>query len=109
MDLLPQFGAVLTVFALLGATLWWLRRRGALQFKSSLPFRLPAKASKARGKILEHVDCLQLSATHSLSVVKMADRAILLGTSPNGFYLVESSSWKSLQDQLRPVAGEVDA
>jgi flagellar biogenesis protein FliO len=101
LDLLPQFAAVLVVFAVLGLTLWWLRKRGALQLNSKLPFRFPMKPSGRRGKILEHLDTLPLSSTHSLNVVKMADRVILVGTSPSGFYLVESSSWKSLQSQMQ--------
>lgn len=99
MDLLPQFCAVLAVFALLGLTLWWLRKRGALQLNSKLPFRLPKAPPGRRGKMLEYLDSLALSPTHSLNVVKMADRVILVGTSPSGFYLVESSSWKSMQSQ----------
>jgi hypothetical protein len=104
LDLLPQFCAVLAVFALLGLTLWWLRRRGALQFNTKLPFRMPKAPAGRRGKILEHLDSLALSSTHSLNVVKMADRVILVGTSPSGFYLVESSSWKALQatEDVRP-------
>lgn len=98
MDLIPQFTAIVGVFALLGLTLWQLRKRGAVQLSSKMPFRLPSgQKMSQRGKILEHVDVLQLSPTHALSVVKMADRAILIGTSPSGFYLVESSPWKTLQ------------
>jgi hypothetical protein len=106
LDLLPQFIAVVAVFALLGLTLWWLRKRGALEFKAGLPFRLPAARTGRQRKILERVDVLQLSPTHSLNLVRMADRAILLGTSPSGFYLVESSSWKALQAQLTDTSGE---
>jgi flagellar biogenesis protein FliO len=94
--MLPQFGAVLAVFALLFATLWFLRKRGALRTSASLPFTLRGqRASKA--KLLEQVDRLQLSPTHTLSVIKMGERAILIGTSPAGFCLVESSPWKSVQ------------
>lgn len=100
MELLPQLCAVLGVFALLGLTLWWLRKRGALQMGAIVPFRSMSGLGGNRKKVLERLDALQLSPTHSLNLVRMADRAILIGTSPSGFYLVESGSWKTLQTQI---------
>ena len=93
-----QLSAVLGVFGLLGFTLWWLKRRGAVQI-APLSFRMPTRRKDDRPKLLERVDALQLSPTHSLNLIRMADRAILVGISPNGFYLVESSSWKTLEAQ----------
>jgi flagellar biogenesis protein FliO len=100
LEILPQLLAVLAVFALLGFTLWWLKRRGAVQGVPLMGFRLPSARSRTQTKVLQRVDALQLSPTHSLSLVRMADRAILIGTSPSGFYLVESSSWKTVQAQV---------
>lgn len=100
LELLPQFAAVIAVFALLGITLWWLKKRGAVQGNASFPFRLRPRRGLGQGKVLEHVDTLSLSPTHALNVVRMADRAILIGTSPSGFYVVESHSWKALQAQM---------
>lgn len=93
MEILPQLLAVLGVFGLLGLTLWWLRRRGmvAISRKSS------------SHKLLKRVDALQLSPTHALNLVRMGERAILIGTSPAGFCLIESSPWKALD------AGEPEA
>ena len=96
MEILPQLLAVLGVFGLLGLMLWWLRRRGAVQI-ARMPFRLPARDKGTHPRMLERVDALQLSPTHSLNLIRMADRAILVGISPGGFYLVESSSWKTLE------------
>lgn len=97
MDLLPQLAGVLLVFAILGCTLWFLRKRGALRVNGRLPLALRGARISGKTKLLEHADRLQLSPTHSLSVIRMGDRAILIGTSPAGFYLVESSAWKSVQ------------
>jgi flagellar biogenesis protein FliO len=97
LDILPQLLAILGVFALLGFTLWWLKRRGAVQI-APMPFRMSASKG-THPKMLQRVDALQLSPTHSLNLVRMADRAILIGISPGGFYLVESSSWKTLEAQ----------
>jgi hypothetical protein len=99
LELLPQLAAILGVFALLGFSLWWLRKRGAVQLSPLVSFGVKGSRLTGRQKILERVDALQLSPTHALSLVKMADRAILIGTSPAGFYLVESSSWKSVEQQ----------
>jgi flagellar biogenesis protein FliO len=99
MDLLPQFAAVVVAFAIMGLTLWFLHKRGALQVRKGLPFNLsvPRSRTTSKTKLLEQADRLQLSPTHSISVIKMGERAILLGISPAGFYLVESSPWKNLQ------------
>lgn len=87
MEILPQLAAVLGVFALLGVTLWLLRRRGLVTMnRKTSPY-----------KLLTRVDALQLSPTHALSLVRMGERAILIGTSPAGFYLVESTPWKALE------------
>jgi flagellar biogenesis protein FliO len=102
LDILLQFAAVLGVFALLGLTLWWLRKRGAVQIGSYLPARFRALRNRPQPRMLERVDALQLSPTHSLNLVKLADRAILIGISPAGFYLVESSPWKTLEQQQHP-------
>jgi hypothetical protein len=101
-------GAVLLVFALLGLSLWWLKRRGLAQLRTtttgaaapySAPFRFWPERKPKGPKILQRVDALALTPTHSLHLVRMAERAILLGTSPSGFYLVESSPWKNLEGQ----------
>ena len=98
MEILPQLLAVLGVFALLGLTLWWLRRNGALQLRAYLPPR-------SQTRLLARVEALQLTPTHSLSLIRLADRAILIGTSPAGFHLVESSSWKTLEAQAKDSQG----
>ena len=97
MDIVPQLLAVLFVFALLGGSLWWLKRRGAAQISPMLPFR--TGRDRTRTQMLERVDTLRLSPTHSLNLVRMANRAILIGTSPAGFHLVESTPWKTLEQQ----------
>ena len=91
----PVF-SVFFVFALLGATLWWLRRRGTAQFKPLLNLRTKKAAS---GKLLQRVEALPLSPTHTLNLVRLGDRAILIGASPAGFHLVESAPWKTLESK----------
>jgi Flagellar biosynthesis protein, FliO len=97
---IPQLLAVLGVFGLLGLTLIWLKRRGMAQLAPRV--QLPWGSARKHGpaKVLQRVDALQLSPTHALSLIRMGDRAILIGTSPSGFHLVESSSWRTLETQF---------
>ena len=97
MDLLPQVSSIIAVFSLLGLTLWWLKKKGTIRVAAKLPSWWKGRRSKGSERLLERIDGLQLSPTHSLSLIRMADRAILIGISPSGFCLVESSRWKSLQ------------
>lgn len=101
MEILPQLLAILAVFALLGLTLWWLRRNGMVQLRSCLPARFSTAGGRSQSRLLGRVEALQLTPTHSLSLIRLADRAILIGTSPAGFHLVESTSWKTLENQAR--------
>ncbi|MBM3774749.1 MAG: flagellar biosynthetic protein FliO [Acidobacteria bacterium] len=89
MEVIQQIGSVLLVLALLAGTLWWLRRRGPAHF---------ARAAK-RGRQLELVDRLPLGPQHSLHLVRIADRALLVAVSPSGCRLLETSEWKKLAPQ----------
>lgn len=105
MEILPQLLAVLSVFALLGLTLWWLKRNGAVQLRAWMPPRFAVRAGgRSQKRLLDRVEALQLTPTHSLSLIRLADRAILVGTSPAGFHLVESTSWKTLEGQAKEAA-----
>lgn len=101
MEILPQMLAILAVFALLGVTLWWLRRNGAVQFRSVLPPRFAGPRGRSQTRFLGRIEALQLTPSHSLSLIRVADRAILIGTSPAGIHLIESTPWKTLEDYAR--------
>jgi flagellar biogenesis protein FliO len=101
LEILPQLLAILAVFALLGLTLWWLKRNGAIHLRSYLPQRFSTSGARSQTRLLGRVEALQLTPTHSLSLIRLADRAILIGTSPAGFHLVESTSWKTLEAQSK--------
>ena len=92
MEYLQQMLAVLAVFGFLGGALWWLRQRGFARF--AVP---PVK--KKSSSVLLQVERLPLSATHSLHLVRMADRAILLASWPGGCQAIESSSWTGLNQE----------
>ncbi len=70
--------AVAIVLILLGATLWMLQRRGIANWNGQL-FRR-ASATKNMN-VLERIP---LTPNHSLHLVRVLDRAILVGVSPSG-------------------------
>ena len=85
MEYLQQTLAVLAVFGLLGGALWWLRGRGLARFAITGP--------KKSAGVLSQLERLPLSATHSLHLIRMADRAILIASWPGGCQAIESSAW----------------
>ena len=102
MDALPQMFSVLAVLALMGLVLWWLKNRGVARF-AGISGSILDRRKRPGPPLLERADHLQLSPTHSLSLIRMADRAILVGISPSGLSLLESASWKSVERQTEEV------
>ena len=81
--MIQQLLAVALVMGLLFAALHLMRRRGLAQFPSALRLR---KAPRR----LELLEKLPLTAQHSLHVVRMDGRSLLIGVSPSGCTLLES-------------------
>jgi flagellar biosynthetic protein FliO len=75
-----QMAAVAGVLALLGLTLWFLRRRGIAGI---------APVRKA-GRRLECLERLPLGPHHTLHLVRMGETALLVASSPGGCSLVQS-------------------
>ena len=85
--MLQQVLAVTAVLAALASTLWWLRRKG-----------LPGYAPRLRRpRRLRTAERLVLAPQHSLCLVRLADRGLLIGVSPAGCALLESFPWASLE------------
>jgi Flagellar biosynthesis protein, FliO len=97
MDLYPRMWGILAVFALLAFTLWCLKKKGTIRMAAVFPVRWSGQGQRGEERLLERIDGLRLSPTHSLSLIRMADRAILIGISPGGFCLVESTPWKPIR------------
>jgi flagellar biogenesis protein FliO len=81
MDPMP---AVLAVLAVLAAALWWLRRKGAVQFRR--------KGPRHKSRRLQSIERLALGPQHVLHLVRLDDRAILLAQSPSGLAVVEGGA-----------------
>lgn len=83
MELFQQFVIVLAVLALLCAALWVLKRKGLVRGG------MRRRGDDAQPR-LEVIDRLPLTPHHSLHLVRLADRTLLIGLSPNGCTLLES-------------------
>jgi hypothetical protein len=91
---MEQILAVMAVFALLGGSLWWMKKRGIAAISGFS--RLPQRRS---GGTMESLERLPLTATHVLHLVRVADRAILIASSPAGCQVVETSPWPLAEDR----------
>lgn len=89
MEIAEQVTMVLAVFALLGALLWFLKRRGL----ASLNLAPRRGAKNRRIEVLERVP---LTAQHSLHLVRVSDKILLIGTAPSSCTLLNEPAF---QDQ----------
>ncbi len=87
MDLARELGAVLLVLGVLAATLWALRRAGAVRWRG------PGGPARARGRV-ELVERIALSPGHALHLVRLGSRALLIASHAGGCTLVESMPWQ---------------
>ncbi len=75
-------GALLTL-GLLAGVLWWLRSRGMARFD----FKLPQGAKARRMRAIER---LALTPQHSLHLVEVEGRTMLIAASPGGCFVLDS-------------------
>ena len=82
--MLGQAIAVIFVLLLLAATLWLLRRRGIATVNTVLAKRL------SKQRLMQVMERVPLTANHSLHLVRIQDRVILIGVSPSGCQQIDS-------------------
>ena len=82
-DIIRQIGAVLLVFALLGAAVWLLSRRRATGWL------LNATLTRNAGH-MEVVDRLRLTPQQSLQLVRVGRRGFLIAVQATGCSLLEA-------------------
>jgi flagellar biogenesis protein FliO len=70
------------VLAVMLGLVMWLRRHGVAQFRAALPSR--------KSRRLELLERLTLTPQHSLHVVRINGRTLLIGVSPSGCALLEA-------------------
>jgi flagellar biogenesis protein FliO len=98
MEPIRQVLAVTAVLSLLVVALWWLRGKG---------FVRRGGAGGSRKQALQAVERLVLGPQHSLHLVRLAGRGLLVGTSPAGCAVLESFEWDSLEPRLTAGTPEV--
>jgi flagellar biogenesis protein FliO len=80
MEIARQVLSVLLVFALLGGALWALRRGGRVTFRGA--------ARKTRS--LESIERMALTPQHSIHLVKICGREVVVATHPQGCTVLEN-------------------
>ncbi len=92
MEMVQQLFAVAFVLGGLCVAVWALKRKGWARMG-------PMKSRGSRGGAqprLEVIDRLVLTPNHSLHLVRLEDRTLLVGLSPNGCNLLETGSSTSM-------------
>jgi len=77
MDAVQPIFAVLFVLGLLGGTLYWLRNKGVARFAVK-------GLGRAAGRQIQCLERYSLSPQHSLHLVTVGGRTLLLAVSPSG-------------------------
>jgi flagellar biogenesis protein FliO len=77
MEAIQQTLVVVFVLGLLGATLYWLRRQGVVRFNGKGVGRIGTRR-------MQTVERLALTPQHSLHLVNVGGRVMLIAVSPGG-------------------------
>ena len=91
MDMIRQMLAIGLMLTLLGGSLWWLRRKGVVQWRRSRP-----------GQLMEVIESRALAPGHTLHLVRVADRALALATHGGGCTLLEARPWTGVRQGSAP-------
>ena len=87
----PDMAALAFGLVFVAAALWWLRRRGAVNFRGG------------RGpRVMEVIESRGLAPGHTLHLVRVADRVMALATHSAGCTLLEVRPWTELQKSIPP-------
>jgi flagellar biogenesis protein FliO len=86
MDLTRQILAIGFVFLLLGGAIWCLRRKGFVR-------AVGKPGSRRTPRRLEAAERLALTPQHSLHLIRVANRTLLVGAHPQGLGLLASLPW----------------
>lgn len=88
MEVLQQLVAVALVLGALCTLVWALKRKGWIQGRIS--------SSRDAHAQLEIIGRLSLTPQHSVHLIRLADRVLLVGLSPSGCNVLESGPASSI-------------
>jgi flagellar biogenesis protein FliO len=86
MEAIQQTLVVVFVLGLLGGTLYWLRGKGIARFNGKAMGRGGARR-------LQSIERLALTPQHSLHLVSVGGRTMLIAVSPGGCSVLDGSGW----------------
>jgi flagellar biogenesis protein FliO len=86
MEWLQQTAAVLLVLALLGALLYWSRGKGFAQVRLK-------GVGRGANRRMQSLERLILTPQHSLHLVSVGGRVLLVAVSPHGCSVVDGGEW----------------
>jgi flagellar biogenesis protein FliO len=93
MDVMRQMAAAGAVLAGFAAVLWILRRGGLVRVR-----RWAKLSSTRRPRSLEAIERLPLTAHHTLHLVRLGERALLLAATPAGCTLVQALDCREISE-----------
>jgi len=96
MDVLRQVFSVLLVFSLLGAVLWLLRRGGRISFQGLTVRGLARTRVQGKTKSMVAVERLALTPQHTLHIVRVNGREVLVATHPQGCSVVTTATEQAM-------------
>lgn len=91
-NVVRQTISVLLVFVLLGTALCLLRKGRAASTARASRFRCLLRLTPGRAKSLEPVERLALTPQHSIHLVRIHGRELLVATHPRGCTVLNESS-----------------
>ena len=86
MDALQPVLSILLVLGLLGGALYWLRAKGLARFSG----RGLGAFGRQGGRQMQAIERLPLTPQHSLHLVSVGGRTLLVAVSPGGCTVVDS-------------------
>ena len=88
MEAIQPVLAILFVLGLLGGSLYWLRAKGLARFSGKGIVRQGARRMQA-------LERLPLTPQHSLHLVSVGGRTVLVAVSPGGCTVVDGAAWQT--------------
>jgi flagellar biogenesis protein FliO len=88
MEALQQVLTVLFVLGLLCGTLFWLRSKGLAKFGVN-------GLGRRSNRQLEPIERLPLTPQHSLHLVRVAGKVLLIAVSPGGCSVLDGTGWEA--------------
>jgi flagellar biogenesis protein FliO len=92
MEQFEQLFAVAGVLMLLGGVLYFLRSKGMVRFGLKA-------AGAAKGRQLQSIERLPLTSQHSLHLIRVYGRTVLIAVSPGGCSVLDGSAWTNSAEE----------